>query len=162
MRNPTLLDVARAAGVSYATADRVLNGRGGVAVKSVQRVRQAIEDLELDKHLATAGAAAAKLAQEAVSLVGTYADDHREQAHGLLDRAESEADRVTGGRATDLLGKVRSGLAAGVDLVADQRPDPAAAASESTDAPGSGDADSGGAGSGDTDSDDPGQSPSAG
>ena len=38
--------------------------------------RQAIEDLELDKHLATAGAAAAKLAQEAVSLVGTYADDH--------------------------------------------------------------------------------------
>lgn len=45
MRNPTLLDVARAAGVSYATADRVLNGRGGVAVKSVQRVRQAIEDL---------------------------------------------------------------------------------------------------------------------
>ncbi|MCT1618965.1 hypothetical protein [Janibacter hoylei] len=124
--------------------------------------RQAIEDLELDKHLATAGAAAAKLAQEAVSLVGTYADDHREQAHGLLDRAESEADRVTGGRATDLLGKVRSGLAAGVDLVADQRPDPAAAASESTDAPGSGDADSGGAGSGDTDSDDPGQPPSAG
>ena len=66
--------------------------------------RQAIEDLELDKHLATAGAAAARLAQEAVSLVGTYADDHREQAHGLLDRAESEADRVTGGRATDLLG----------------------------------------------------------
>ena len=134
--------------------------------------RQAIEDLELDKHLATAGAAAARLAQEAVSLVGTYADDHREQAHGLLDRAESEADRVTGGRATDLLGKVRSGLAAGVDLLADQRPDPAAAASESTDAPGSGDADSGdadsgdadsgGAGSGDTDSDDPGQPPSAG
>ena len=54
------------------------------------------------------------------------------------------------------------GLAAGVDLVADQRPDPAAAASESTDAPGSGDADSGGAGSGDTASDDPGQPPSAG
>ena len=45
MRNPTLHDVARAAGVSYSTADRVLNGRGGVAVKSVQRVRQAIEDL---------------------------------------------------------------------------------------------------------------------
>ena len=58
---------------------------------------------------------------------------------------------MTGGRATDLLGKVRSGLAAGVDLVADQRPDPAAAASESTDAPGS-----------DAGSDDPGQPPSAG
>ena len=45
MRNPTLHDVARAAGVSYSTADRVLNGRGGVAMKSIQRVRQAIEDL---------------------------------------------------------------------------------------------------------------------
>lgn len=45
MGNPTLLDVARAAGVSYATADRVLNQRGGVAAKSVQRVQRAIEDL---------------------------------------------------------------------------------------------------------------------
>lgn len=45
MRKPTLHDVARAAGVSYATADRVLNKRGGVAQKSIQRVRQAIEEL---------------------------------------------------------------------------------------------------------------------
>lgn len=45
MRNPTLHDVARAAGVSYSTADRVLNQRGGVAEKSVLRVRQAIADL---------------------------------------------------------------------------------------------------------------------
>ncbi len=30
MRKPTLHDVARTAGVSYATADRVLNERGGV------------------------------------------------------------------------------------------------------------------------------------
>ncbi|MCC5969731.1 MAG: LacI family DNA-binding transcriptional regulator [Pararhodobacter sp.] len=45
MRKPTLRDVARAAGVSYATADRVLNARGGVAAGSEQRVRQAIADL---------------------------------------------------------------------------------------------------------------------
>ncbi|KGJ05601.1 LacI family transcriptional regulator [Paracoccus halophilus] len=45
MRNPTLHDVARAAGVSYSTADRVLNERGGVAEKSVLRVRHAIEKL---------------------------------------------------------------------------------------------------------------------
>lgn len=45
MRIPTLHDVARAAGVSYSTADRVLNERGGVADKSVRRVLQAIEDL---------------------------------------------------------------------------------------------------------------------
>lgn len=85
--------------------------------------RKAIEDLELDKHLANAGAAAAKFAQDAVTLVGGFADDHREQAHGFLDRAESEVDRVTGGKATGLVGKVRSGLAAGVDIVADQKPD---------------------------------------
>lgn len=45
MRNPTLQDVARAAGVSYSTADRVLNERGGVAEKSVLRVQRAIEEL---------------------------------------------------------------------------------------------------------------------
>lgn len=86
--------------------------------------RQAIEDLELDRHLAQAGAAAAKLAQDAVSAAGGFVDAHREQAHEWLGHAEGEIDRVTGGKATDLLGKVRSGLAAGVDLVADQRPEP--------------------------------------
>jgi len=45
MKSPTLHDVARSAGVSYSTADRVLNGRGGVAEKSAQRVQRAIEEL---------------------------------------------------------------------------------------------------------------------
>jgi len=51
MRKPTLQDVAKAAGVSYATADRVLNARGGVAEKSVLRVRKAIEDLGYERDL---------------------------------------------------------------------------------------------------------------
>lgn len=41
----TLQDVARKAGVSYATVDRVVNDRGGVAQKSVLRVQQAIDAL---------------------------------------------------------------------------------------------------------------------
>lgn len=45
MRIPTLHDVARAAGVSYSTADRVLNDRGKVAEKSALRVREAMETL---------------------------------------------------------------------------------------------------------------------
>lgn len=45
MRKPTLHDVARAAGVSYATADRVLNERGNVAAKSEALVREAIRQL---------------------------------------------------------------------------------------------------------------------
>lgn len=51
MRKPTLHDVAKAAGVSYATADRVLNARGGVAEKSIQRVQRAIEDLGYERDL---------------------------------------------------------------------------------------------------------------
>lgn len=84
--------------------------------------RRAIEDLELERRLGEVGAAAAKIAQDAVGLAGTFAADHREQAHGFLDRAESEVARVTGGTGAGILGKVRSGLAAGVDLVADQKP----------------------------------------
>ena len=51
MRKPTLHDVARVAGVSYATADRVLNARGGVAEKSARRVRQAIAELGYERDL---------------------------------------------------------------------------------------------------------------
>lgn len=102
--------------------------------------RKAIEDLELEKHLARAGAAASAFAQEAVTRAGGFAKDHRETAHGWLDRAESEVDRVTQGKAHDVVAKVRSGLGAGVDAVADQAPDEPGAAEEhsadATDEPG--------------------------
>ncbi len=45
MRKPTLQDVAQAAGVSYATADRVLNARGNVSARAEARVRDAIDRL---------------------------------------------------------------------------------------------------------------------
>ncbi|WP_305969031.1 MULTISPECIES: LacI family DNA-binding transcriptional regulator [unclassified Mameliella] len=51
---PTLSDVARHAGVSYATADRVINDRGGVAEKSVRRVREAIAELGYVRNVAAA------------------------------------------------------------------------------------------------------------
>ncbi|MBR2657587.1 LacI family DNA-binding transcriptional regulator [Yoonia sp.] len=51
MRKPTLHDVARAAGVSYSTADRVLNARGGVAPKSAVRVQEAIAALGYERDL---------------------------------------------------------------------------------------------------------------
>lgn len=43
MSRPTIHDVARAADVSLATVDRVLNKRGGVAEKSVRKVLEAVE-----------------------------------------------------------------------------------------------------------------------
>ena len=42
---PTVNDIARAAGVSLATVDRVLNARPGVTEKTVQRVNAAIDQL---------------------------------------------------------------------------------------------------------------------
>ena len=78
--------------------------------------KSAIEDLRLEERLAKAGAAATSFAQSAVTKAGGFAQDHRETAHEWLGRAEGEVDRVTGGRAHDAVAKVRSGLAAGVDL----------------------------------------------
>ena len=57
MAKPTLMDVAAAAGVSYATADRVLNRRGGVAEKSVLRVLAAIEQLGYTRDVTAANLA---------------------------------------------------------------------------------------------------------
>ncbi|MDO9524735.1 MAG: LacI family DNA-binding transcriptional regulator [Gemmobacter sp.] len=96
MNKPTLLDVARAAGVSYATADRVLNARGGVAEKSIQRVQRAIEDLGYERDLHAAN----------LSRRRTYAfrflvpqGDHaffRELRHSLeAERAPRRSNRIS-------------------------------------------------------------------
>jgi LacI family transcriptional regulator len=51
MRKPNAADVARAAGVSPATVDRVLNGRGGVSVDKERRVLDFARRLGLDRNL---------------------------------------------------------------------------------------------------------------
>lgn len=50
----TLQDVARAAGVSLATADRVLNGRAGVRGITAERVKEAVAKLRYRPNLAAA------------------------------------------------------------------------------------------------------------
>lgn len=54
MKSPTLTDVAHRAGVSYATADRVVNDRGSVADKSVRKVRAAVAELGYVRNVAAA------------------------------------------------------------------------------------------------------------
>ena len=56
-RAPTLADVATRAGVSYATVDRVLNGRGVVAEKSRVSVLKAVADLNYVRNVAAANLA---------------------------------------------------------------------------------------------------------
>lgn len=53
-RTPTLSDVATRAGVSYATADRVVNARGGVAEKSRIKVEEAVAQLGYVRNVAAA------------------------------------------------------------------------------------------------------------
>lgn len=45
MHKPTVHDIARVAGVSLATVDRVLNARPGVRQKTIDRVQEAIRDI---------------------------------------------------------------------------------------------------------------------
>ena len=50
-RKPIIADVARLAGVSTATVDRVLNDRGGVNSEKAARVLSAARRLKLDRNL---------------------------------------------------------------------------------------------------------------
>ncbi|MDW4499304.1 LacI family DNA-binding transcriptional regulator [Sulfitobacter sp. D35] len=47
---PTTKDLAKAAGVSLATVDRVLNGRAGVRQKTVDAVNEAIEEIGFERN----------------------------------------------------------------------------------------------------------------
>ena len=54
MTRPTIHDVAREAGVSLSTVDRVLNERDGVRQNTKTRVQEAIDKLGFQRNLAAA------------------------------------------------------------------------------------------------------------
>lgn len=66
MGKPTLSDVAKAAGVSYATADRVINARGNVAEKSIRKVQAAMETLGYVRDITAANLSRGRIYQLAV------------------------------------------------------------------------------------------------
>ncbi|GGE17393.1 transcriptional regulator [Aureimonas endophytica] len=94
---PTLSDVARHAGVSLATADRVVNRRAGVRAATIERVEAAIRDLRFERH-AGAAALARRAGFRAVALLprGTNPFIAR------LAEELSEAARIEGLRRLDL------------------------------------------------------------
>jgi LacI family transcriptional regulator len=57
MLRPTTKDLAKAAGVSRATVDRVLNGREGVQKRTVDRVNEAIQELGFVRNIQAANLA---------------------------------------------------------------------------------------------------------
>ncbi len=68
---PTVIDIAREAGVSLATVDRVLNGRPGVRAKTVQAVQDAITRLGYVRDVAAANLARSRTYRMAFVLPDT-------------------------------------------------------------------------------------------
>ncbi len=95
MSSPTLSDVARAAGVSYATADRVINKRGNVADKSIAKVRDAVETLGYVRNVAAANLSRGRVYRLAFLVpkgANAFFDIIREQIQHASDHLS--ADRV--------------------------------------------------------------------
>jgi len=129
MKAPTLTDVARHAGVSYATADRVINGRGKVAQKSTAKVLQAIEDLGYVRNVAAANLSQSRVYRFAFVLpkgVNAFIQKMRAlvsemSARLAADRITAhlyEVDRFVPGALAKVLEQVRADGHDGVALVA--------------------------------------------
>jgi len=96
MSGPTLSDVANAAGVSYATADRVVNNRGNVARKSIDKVRDAVDKLGYVRNVAAANLSRGRVYRLAFLIPsGTNAFFNRVRGHILETAAHLSAESVT-------------------------------------------------------------------
>ena len=96
MPSPTLSDVARAAGVSYATADRVINNRGNVAEKSSEKVRKAVAALGYVRNIAAANLSRGRVYRLAFLIPqGTNAFFERIHQHIILTAEHQQRECVT-------------------------------------------------------------------
>ncbi|MCZ4365986.1 LacI family DNA-binding transcriptional regulator [Sulfitobacter dubius] len=96
MTSPTLSDVARAAGVSYATADRVINNRGNVAEKSIAKVREAVTSLGYVRNVAAANLSRGRIYRLAFLIPrGSNAFFNRIRQHIDHAAAHHVSERVT-------------------------------------------------------------------
>jgi LacI family transcriptional regulator len=95
---PTVNDIAREAGVSLATVDRVLNARPGVRAKTIQAVHEAIARIGYVRDVAAANLAR----QRDYRLAFVLPDTDSQFTRSLLD-ALDEADRLSVSARTALL-----------------------------------------------------------
>lgn len=94
MGKPTVHDIAKSAGVSLATVDRVLNARPGVRQKTIDRVNAAVDTLGYVRNLSAANLARQReyrmafvLPEGPSQFVETLRDALREmQANGMSER----------------------------------------------------------------------------
>ncbi len=86
MGKPTTKDLARAAGVSLATVDRVLNARAGVRQATVERVNRAIREINFVRDIAAANLARSK-EYRLVFLLPDHDDEFIDLIRGAIDEA---------------------------------------------------------------------------
>lgn len=96
-KKPTARDVARKAGVSLATVDRVLNGRDGVRAKTVEKVQSAITDLNYARDVGASLLARASSAK----LHFLLPDGANPFFHSLAEAIARETGNLSGAR-TDI------------------------------------------------------------
>lgn len=87
MGKPTTKDLAKTAGVSLATVDRVLNRRGGVRQATVERVTAAIRALNYVRDIS-----AANLARSTEYKLVFLLPDHDDEFTNMIHRAIDEAN----------------------------------------------------------------------
>jgi LacI family transcriptional regulator len=87
MDKPTTKDLARVAGVSLATVDRVINGRGGVRQLTVERVTAAIKALNYVRDIS-----AANLARRTEYKLVFLLPDHDDEFTNMIHVAINEAN----------------------------------------------------------------------
>ena len=86
MGKPTTKDLAKAAGVSLATVDRVLNGRGGVRPATVERVTAAIRALNYVRDISAANLSR-RTEYKLVFLLPDHDDEFTNMIHLAIDEA---------------------------------------------------------------------------
>lgn len=86
---PTTSDLAREAGVSLATVDRVLNGRPGVRAVTIERVQQAIEKLRFVRDVGAANLAKQRTYRLVFVLPGGEGQFHYSLREAVLESAQS-------------------------------------------------------------------------
>lgn len=91
MGRPTVIDIAREAGVSLATVDRVLNARPGVRAKTVSAVNDAISRLGYVRDMAAANLARGRSYRMAVLLPDSDSQFMRTLAAAVTDAAARAA-----------------------------------------------------------------------
>ncbi|TNM62517.1 LacI family DNA-binding transcriptional regulator [Aliirhizobium smilacinae] len=120
---PTVHDIARSAGVSLATVDRVLNGRPGVRHVTRERVEKAISNLGYVRDVAAANLAKGRTYSFVFVMPSndnSFMIEIRDEVHAAMSRSGAERTQI---RVVDVPPFDAQALADALDRIAADKPD---------------------------------------